>query len=249
MGSQALTDQQLLDALRAGVERSSDLIAWITDFHGGPVTTEYILTADIARELIDRHYEAAVEFANRKLVNALTARNGVQARKLLGTRRTDVVVLNNGLIPAALIEVKIGVRSLGKIMGDLSKLSDTITLLKSPYAARVVAAVVYQVHVPGTDKIESRDQLLSAIQKIETRIEGELNTYCLTVPGYSFAIHHLQSPDEGITVRVVVDDGHEKTLGAHGHATRFYAVIIRSKRVPPPPPPRTFAELKAQLDE
>lgn len=248
MGSQVLTDQQLLDALRAGVERSTDLIAWITDFHGGPVTTEYILTADIARELIDRHYEVAVEFANRKLGNGLTARKGAKARKLLGSRRTDVVVLNNGLIPAALIEVQIGVRSLGKIKGDLAKLAGTIALLKSPYAARVIAAVVYQVHVTGTDKMEWRDQLLPAIQKIETRIERELERYRVTASGYSFAIHPLQSSTEGITERAIEDDGHEKTLGAHGHATRFYAVIIRSTRVPPPPP-RTVAELKAQLGE
>lgn len=248
MGSQTLTDQQLLDALRAGVERSSNLIAWVTDFHGGPVTTEYILTADIARELIDRHYEVAVEFANRKLVNGLTAKKGVKARKLLGSRRTDVVVLNDSLVPAALIEVKIGVRSLGKIKGDLTKLTGTIALLKSRYAARVAAAVVYQVHVAGTDTIEWRDQLLPAIQKIEKRIERELETYRLTDPGYSFAIHPLQSPDQGITEREIEDDGHEKTLGAHGHATRFYAVLIRSKQVPPPAF-RTFAELKVQSDE
>lgn len=248
MASQALTDQQLLDALRAGVARSSNLIAWTTNFHGGPVTTEYILTADIARELIDRHYEVAVEFANRKLVNGLTARKGVKARKSLGSRRTDVVVLNDSLVPAALIEVKIGVRSLGKIRGDLTKLTGTIALLKSRYAARVAATVVYQVHVTGTDKIEWRDQLLTAIQKIEKRIEGELETYRLTDPGYSFAIHPLQSPDEGITERAIDDDGHEKTLGAHGHATRFYAVLIRSRQVAPPAP-RTFAELKAQSDE
>lgn len=248
MVSQALTDQQLLDALCAGVERSSNLIAWITNFHGGPVTTEYILTADIARELIDRNYEAAVEYANWKLVNGLTAKKGVKPRKLLGSRRTDVVVLNDSLVPAALIEVKIGVRSLAKIKGDLTKLTDTIALLNSRYAARVVAAVVFQVHVKGTDKIEWRNQLLPAIQKIEGRIEQELETYRLTAPDYSFAIHPLQSPDEGITERAIEDDGHEETLGAHGHATRFYAVLIRSKQIALPPP-RTFAELKAQLDE
>lgn len=248
MVSQALADQQLLDALRAGVERSSNLIAWITNFHGGPVTTEYILTADIARELIDRNYEVAVEYANRKLVNGLTAKKGVKARKLLGSRRTDIVVLSDGLVPSALVEVKIGVRSLSKIKGDLKKLTGTIALLKSRYAARVVAAAVYQVHVTGTDKIEWRDQLLPAIQKIEKRIERELAAYGLTDLGYSFAIHPLQSPDEGIVERAIEDDGHEKSLGAHGHATRFYAVLIRSNQVPPPAP-RTIAELKAQSDE
>lgn len=248
MVSQALTDQQLLDALRAGVERSRSLIARITDFHGGPVTTEYILTTDIARELIDRQYEVAVEFANRRLVNGLTARKGVNARRLLGTRRTDVVVINNGLIPVALIEVKIGVRSLGKIKGDLAKLAGTIELLKSTYAARVIAAAVYQVHVAGTNKMEWRDQLLPAIQKIETHIESELERYRATACGYSFAIHPLQSPAEGITERAIENIGHETSLGVHGHATRYYAVIIRSTRVPPPPP-RTIAELKAQSNE
>jgi hypothetical protein len=195
MGSQALTEQQLLDALRAGVKRSSHLIALITDFHGGPVTTEYILTADIARELIDRDYEVAVEFANRKLANGLTARKGVNARKSLGSRRTDIVILRDSLIPAALIEVKIGVRSLGKLKGDLAKLAGTIDLLKSSYAAHIVAAIVYQVHVAGTDKMEWRDQLLLAIRKIETRMESELEKHRVTAPGYSFTIHHLQSYD------------------------------------------------------
>jgi hypothetical protein len=62
----------------------------------------------------------------------------------------------------------------------------------SVFAACGAAAVVYQVHVTGTDKIEWRDQLLPAIQKIEKRIERELETYRLTDPGYSFAIHPLQ---------------------------------------------------------
>ncbi len=100
----------------------------------------------------------------------------------------------------------------------------------------MVAAVVYQVHLAGTDKMEWRDQLLPAIQKIETRIERELESYRGTASGYSFTIHPLQSSTEEITERAIEDDGYEKTLGAHGHATRFYAVIIRSTRVPPPPP-------------
>jgi hypothetical protein len=40
---------RLLSALRKGVQRSVDLIARITEYHGGPVTTEYMLTSDIAR--------------------------------------------------------------------------------------------------------------------------------------------------------------------------------------------------------
>jgi hypothetical protein len=46
-----MTESDLLSLLCSGVKRSSDLIAQITDYHGGPVTTEYILTSDIARVL------------------------------------------------------------------------------------------------------------------------------------------------------------------------------------------------------
>src|SRR5262249_14654304 len=104
-------DTSLLSALRKGVKRSADLIAQITEYHGGANTTEYMLTSDIARELIKRNYEVEVEYLNRKFLNALAIRPGTSGEKF-GSRRTDIAVFVSKVVPGAIIEVKIGVKTL-----------------------------------------------------------------------------------------------------------------------------------------
>jgi hypothetical protein len=42
-----ITDAALLATLKEGVKKATDVIARVTDYRGGPVTTEYLLTADI----------------------------------------------------------------------------------------------------------------------------------------------------------------------------------------------------------
>lgn len=49
-----IDENQFLEVLRSGVARTTDLIAKATDYHGGPVMTEYLVTADIARECIEK---------------------------------------------------------------------------------------------------------------------------------------------------------------------------------------------------
>jgi hypothetical protein len=72
----AIDENAFLEALTRCVARTTNLIAKATDSHGGPVMTEYLLTADIAREFIEPGYPVTVECPNRTFVNAMT---GVQA--------------------------------------------------------------------------------------------------------------------------------------------------------------------------
>jgi hypothetical protein len=82
------------------------MIALITDYHGGPVTTEYMLTSDIARELIHQNHEVHVEYLNRRMVNGMTMRRSGPPVPKFGSRRTDVAVLRDQIIPRAIVEVK-----------------------------------------------------------------------------------------------------------------------------------------------
>jgi hypothetical protein len=87
-----------------------------------------MLTSDIARELIERNYEVKVEYKNPDIINATT--KSITARKKLGSKRTDVMVLHQQFYPLAIIEVKIGVKTLRGIAKDLLKITDTIDALK-----------------------------------------------------------------------------------------------------------------------
>jgi hypothetical protein len=120
-----ISDSELISVLRKGVQRSSNLIAQITDYHGGPVTTEYMLTSDIARELIEQNYQVEVEYLNRNMINGMTMRLHGRPRKKFGSHRTDVAVLTVKCVLLAIIEVKIGVKTLNAIKKDLLKITDT----------------------------------------------------------------------------------------------------------------------------
>jgi hypothetical protein len=239
-----IENQWLLSALSKGVKRSGDLIAQITDYHGGPVTTEYMLTSDIARELIEQNYEVEVEYLNRRMITGLTMRkSGV--RKKFGSRRTDIAVLMSKVVPLAIIEVKIGVKTLNKIKGDLLKITDTIRSLKPQFAARVRGAVVFQVHVAGSVSRLHVRQLNHAVKKIEKSLRTSLRAYKKAHADFRFTLYPLQSGDEGIVATELEPDGNGLAWGREGHATRYYAVLVRSKQRAGGAP-LTFRQLKAQ---
>lgn len=240
-----LNEKKLLEALKCGVKRSSDLIARITNFHGGPVTTEYMLTSDIARELIERHHEVAVEYLNRKMVNAMTAKN-VSFRKVFGKQRTDIAVLDSDIIPLGIIEVKIGVKTFRGIAKDLGKIIKTIESLKPEFASRVWGVSVFQVHVSGNSHRYKEDQFKKAIDSVEKKIHSELKTYANSKTDYRLALHPLQSAETGIVPRELAPDGDGLAWGQHGHAIRFYAVLIKSALGVPPP--KTFKDLMGESD-
>jgi len=236
-----IENQWLLSALSEGVKRSGDLIAQITDYHGGPVTTEYMLTSDIARELIEQNYEVEVEYLNRRIITGLTMRkSGV--RKKFGSRRTDIAVLMSKVVPLAIIEVKIGVKTLNKIKGDLLKITDTIRSPKPQFAARVRGAVVFQVHVAGSANRLHVRQLNHAVKKIEKSLRTSLRAYKKAHADFRFTLYPLQSGDEGIVATELEPDGNGRR---EGHATRYYAVLVRSKQRAGGAPLK-FRQLKAQ---
>lgn len=243
---EALTEAALVSALKKGVARSSDLIARITQYHGGPVTTEYMLTSDIARELIDQKFEVEVEYANRRMVNGMTMGRSGPSLPKLGSRRTDVAVFQAGRIAAlAMIEVKIGVASLGGIKSDLEKMILTISGMKPEYAAHIWGAAVFQVHVKGTSFRTRTDQFSKAVVKVEERIRTDLAAFARTQPTFKFVMHPLQEEGGGIMPLDVAFDGDEFLAYQDGHATRYHAVLLKSS-VQSPPPPKTFVELKAR---
>jgi len=238
-----ISQRHLIDVLKAGVARARYLVDIATEFHGAEITTEYLLTAAIASEFIEKHRETKIECLNRTLVNAMTAKTGV-SRKPLGSQRTDIVVLN-AMMPVAMIEVKIGVKSLAKIQGDIEKIIDTIALLKPGYASQLIGAVVFQVHVKATKRkrLTTKAEFRVAVELIEQRIRSALASYAKGRPDYRFQMHALQKKDGGITERALETIGDQTSWGAEGHATRYHAVIIRST-VRRPSPPETIAELK-----
>jgi hypothetical protein len=238
-----IKDEVLFGLLLQGVMHSSDLIAKITDYHGGPVTTEYMITSDVARVLIKHDYEVEVEYLNRKMVNGMTMRKSGPPVKTFGSQRTDVVILNDKFIPLAIIEVKIGVKTLNAIKGDLLKITDTIRSLKPQYASRVRGASIFQVHVAGSTKRYTEVHFKTAIERIEKLLRDEIEVYGRMAVDFHFSFRAFQTGDEGIVPREVEHDDDSSAWGQHGHATRYYAVLIRSKQSVPPAP-HTLAQLK-----
>jgi len=222
-----LTIDLLLEYLRLAVKRTSDFMDNLTDYHGGEQTTEYMLTADIAREFLVQSLPVEVEYLNRKLLNASALRKNVDIPKKLRSARTDVALVKDGWSPLAMIEVKIRVKKLRAVKGDLEKIALTMGLMKARVADKVIGAVVFQTHVTHwnhkpTNRIENLKQ---ATVKLESDLENELNEFARDYTGESFSFHSLQKSDVGIV------EGDEDDSG---HATRYHAILIRSRRPVPP---------------
>lgn len=218
-----ISEEDLIGRLKRGVARTANLIAHATDYHGGPTTTEYLLTADIAREFIEADYDTHVEFLIRDFVSTLTALQPPLPLPPLKGKRTDIVLVNTKVIPIALIEVKIGVASLNGICVDLDKITDVFRRLNSTHASKLIGAVVFQVHI-GAAKFRTTSQLLkTAIERKEKQIRSELSDYENRNSSFSFRMVARQGPDDGISAS---DEDN------YGHATRYHAVVIRDRRVP-----------------
>lgn len=222
-----IEETEFLDCLARAVERTKDFIARLTDYQGGEVRTEYLITADVAREFVERGFEVKVECLNRNLVNALTRLPGSTPKKSLGAKRTDVAVLSSGLVPLAIIEVKIGVKALGRVKADLKKIADTIRMMKRTVSKDVIGAMVFQIHVsPSRSRYHAAD-FLKAAKRIECGVEKELALYAAIHKDFAFAMHPLQPSDEGAVGREIEVVGDEKAWGADGHATRYHAILLR----------------------
>ena len=55
-----ISDTVFINILKGGVQRTSRFMRELTDFRGGPVKTEYVLTTDIAREFLAQKYGVRV---------------------------------------------------------------------------------------------------------------------------------------------------------------------------------------------
>jgi hypothetical protein len=238
-----ISDDDLIDMLRSGLKRTKDLIAHLTEYHGGPVLTEYLLTGDLAREFVDRQYEVKVECLNRSHLNVLTATDASKAWKKLKARRTDISIVSGSTL-LALIEVKIGVRTLQKLKCDLDKIACTLAFMSPRFACDVIGAAVFQVHISGGENLFYVDQLKPAIGSVEQRLAKDLDIYARSQPGFSFELRPLQGANEGIVGRdIETEPDGEQSWGQYGHATRYYAIVIKSIRPVPRHP--TFEDLAA----
>jgi hypothetical protein len=200
------------------------------------------LTSDIARELIEKGCQVEVEYLNRKIANGMTIRRSRPAPEKFGSKRTDVAVLSYGLFPLAIIEVKIGVTTFRGIYRDLVKITDTIDALKAQFACAVWGAAVFQVHIAGSTARHKAKHFRSSIEKAEAKIKSNLLDHSKTHSGYRFGFHGLQGDHEGYTPRAL----EPLAWGQHGHATRYYAVLIKSKKTKPKRP-KTIKEMKAYM--
>lgn len=227
-----ISEDRFLGLLRDGVNRTREFMGRLTEYHGGPTETEYILTSDIARAFLDAHLEVAVEWQNRHFVNAMTVRHDKSPKQLFGGQRTDVAVVFSGLIAIAMIEVKIGIGSrLNPLKKDLNKLARTLDALKAKYAAAVRAASVFQVYVKGRANEIGTERLERRVRKIEASLSKELSEFAKGWPDFTFQLAPLLEQNAGIVdTEVIFEEDGSSSLGAPGHATRYYAIIIRSTR-------------------
>jgi len=228
-----IAESDFVEILTAAARSTTNFMARLTDYHGGPIQTEYILTADVARAFLEKDHEVKVEYLNRRLVNGITQREGWVPKRALGSQRTDVVVMFSGLVPSAMVEVKIGVgSSLETIRDDLDKMAATIDGMKANVAANVRAASLFQVHVPGRTRDEiGTDRLKKRINEIEDSLRAKIKEYSPAWPEFGFRLVSLQGQTEGyVPTSVEYDDEGAPELGQTGHATRYYAVLLSSLR-------------------
>jgi hypothetical protein len=237
-----ILEDRLLALLKSGVKRTTDLIAGATDFHGGPLRIEYMLTADLAREFMEHNVPVTVEGLYRDLLNTLTQQNKKERRqntyarrkKNLGTTRADLV-LGNELTPCAIIEVKIGTRKLNGVTTDLTKIANIIRLMNARYAAKIVGAAVFQVHLAAKHSRSTKAQFRAAARKLKTQMVSQLRDVGKSNPDFQYRLHPLQSADAGIFEQEIEEENGEKVMGRDGHVTQYYVVLIRSTRAVPKP--------------
>lgn len=230
-----LSQDDFLDILKKGVARTTNLIARLTDYHGGPVETEYLITTDIFRELVERELDAKVEYLNRRLINAMNILTGSKPQKVLRSKRTDIVVVDH-FATLAMIEVKIRVSSLAGIRKDLDKITQTISLMKGSSAAKVIGASVFQIHIRGARHRFYAEQFKAKADRLEKRIADGLATYAASHTDFALKLHSLQPEGAGIVGRDLDLEGDDLVWGADGHATRYHAILIRSTRPIEPDP-------------
>lgn len=223
------TDDAILRGIKNGVGRLKDLFSRLTDFHGGPTTTEYMLTADVARGLVDCDIdEVGVERLYRELVSNLVT---VYPRTDFGQTRVDVSVLDGLHAPRAAIEVKIRVRRFSQLREDVTRLLQLLNAIKPEQRGQTICFVVFQVYTSGGTELYNADDILKTVRAIEKPIQAQLLAFAGNHPDFDFQWFPLQGDEEGITPRriEILDESGEGEWGEFGHAIRYHAIAIRAK--------------------
>ena len=229
-----ISEKDFLDILRSGIDRTSDYMHQLTNYHGGPTTTEYILTSDIARAFLEKGHEVHVEYLNRNIANGYAKKEGKSHSIIkFGKKRTDVVVTHSKLLPRAMVEIKIGIRNtLGLIKQDLEKIAGTLEYLKAGIAAEVRAAVVFQTYIAGSSNDFEITNLKKRMIKREDKLKASLAKFGAGWPQFTFELTPLQDGNSGYSPTQVYEHPEEEwEIGENGHVTRYYAIIIKSLRV------------------
>jgi hypothetical protein len=109
-------------------------MAKLTEYRGGPIETEYILTADLARAFLTCDCEIKIEYLNRSLLGPLVCQDDTLKKKL-GSRRTDIAITYSGIIPRSLVKLKIRANHFNRVKCDLDKIIITMSAMKPAIAA------------------------------------------------------------------------------------------------------------------
>lgn len=228
-----ISEQDFLGILRSGINSTSDYMHQLTNYHGGPTTTEYILTSDMARAFLEKGHEVHVEYLNRNIANGYVRREGEPHSKIqFGRKRTDIVVMHSKLNPISIIEIKIGIKNkLGLLKKDLKKIIETLECLKAVFAMRVRAATVFQTHIKGSVDDFTIENLKRKMSTREDKLRAELKVFAKNWPQYTFDLVSLQGDNSGYSgTEVFAHPAEDWEIGESGQVTRYYAVIIKSLR-------------------
>ena len=232
----SISRDDFIGVLKDGVRRTAEFMADVTEYHGGPAFTEYLLTSDIARAMISKHFQVKVECRRRDFLNPLIVPHGARLVGRFSSSRADIGVFDGPLFPRAIVEVKTGVGgTLRKVIPDLERNCNILSSMTANSALAMQAAAVFEVHVRGRSCDFKLDRLKTRISAIEAKLKAELTCFAKSQPSFFFEFVPLQDRNQGYTPTEIEDEHTDHpTLGRNGHATRYYAILIKSSRQPDP---------------
>lgn len=217
-----MTRDRLIEVLRAGASVHQSEAMEFNDFDLDATSTEYLLTACLLRAALQSHERARAEALCKKVVNVLTSSAAAAVRQGFGKQRLDVLV-GQYLAPLALVEVKIGVRSVLKLTSDVDKILTTIDSLDK-VRTPVLGALVYEVHVPGNGKIATIAQFDAEMARLTNRIRSGLDAHLTTYWPNVSAIH-VELKRDTREARI-----EKQTIEEDGSSTGILATILEQSR-------------------
>jgi hypothetical protein len=212
----------------SGIAAALSFIGELTDYHGEPVSTEYILTVHIAKALLAR---ASPQVAVEYLVNRIEGHVLIHDKPqpfTLGSQRFDVAILDS-VAPVFIVEVKIGVSRIRKLADDLHKIMAYLDYLKPAYATGVLGSCVFQTHVEALGP-RHLDQTTRRIHKMEKEVKEGLAAFAAANPRFESDWRPFQGPNDRI-----FDDERTQDIdgtpmhGRLGYAARYHAVLVRRR--------------------